>query len=119
LTGISTTPEGAPATAAASSIGLETVTGDDHVSPNNLGVRQRYVIIKVKSMKHIEDSILQKSVRNKYESEPWYSANGDAKYDTSFTFKVAECSDRPNKRDTSIPRCLVALLLQTMTMSRN
>ncbi|KAG9750641.1 hypothetical protein KCU73_g6521, partial [Aureobasidium melanogenum] len=118
-TGVSTTPEGAPATAAASSIGLETVTGDDHVSPNNLGVRQRYVIINVKSMKHIEKSILQKSVRNKYESEPWYSVNGDAKYDTSFTFKMADCSDRPNKRDTTIPRCLVPLLLQTMTMSRN
>ncbi|KAG9604014.1 hypothetical protein KCU77_g1926, partial [Aureobasidium melanogenum] len=72
-TDVSTIPEGAPVTAAASSIGLEAVTDDDYVSPNNLGVRQHYVIIDVKSMRHIEKSILQKSVENKYKSEPWYN----------------------------------------------
>ncbi|KAH0373695.1 hypothetical protein KCU65_g304, partial [Aureobasidium melanogenum] len=56
--GTGTTPEGAPTTAAASSTGPTTATADDYVSPNALSVHKSYVIINVKSMNRIKNSVL-------------------------------------------------------------
>lgn len=62
--GTGTTPEGAPTTATASSTGPTTATADDYVSPDALSVRKPYIIINVKSLNRIENSVLDNQISN-------------------------------------------------------
>lgn len=106
------TPEGALDTTAASATGktAATTTDDDYVSPNSLGIRRPYVVINVKSMAHIKNSILHEWIRNKYSVEPAYSQSGHL---TSFKGKMAECTNRLTNKARTTPRCFTQEIPRT------